>query len=62
MIACTCLRSCKIDECVCLKNNLKCTHLCKLQTCTNQASIDEDTVELDSDSSADSDTDNKNDV
>lgn len=36
LLACKCLRVCKLPDCRCLANGLTCTHMCKLQTCTNQ--------------------------
>ena len=36
LIACKCVRVCKLPDCTCLNNGLKCTDLCKLQNCINQ--------------------------
>ena len=36
LLSCTCSRSYKLPECQCMNNGLKCTNLCKLQTCDNQ--------------------------
>lgn len=36
LLACKCARSCKLLQCVCLSNGLKCTDLCKLKDCDNQ--------------------------
>ena len=41
LMSCTCVRVCREPKCPCLANGLKCTDLCKLQTCDNQARIDE---------------------
>lgn len=35
MIKCSCSKSCKLSECQCMKNGLKCTDLCKLSNCAN---------------------------
>lgn len=50
------LRSCLLPDCTCLANKLKCTEMCKLQSCTNQKKDDEeeDPIEL-----VDSDDDNE---
>ena len=58
LLACNCTRKCSLPKCVCLSNGLKCTDMCRLQDCENQASIfeldeveidDEDIEELDND-------------
>ena len=50
LIACNCTRVCKQDKCECIKNGLKCTDMCKLLDCDNQASaIDSDVEEIDLD-------------
>ena len=41
LLSCTCSRSCKLPNCSCLANGLKCTYLCKLLTCTNQVPEEE---------------------
>ena len=60
LLACKCLRCCKLPNCTCLTNGLKCTDLCKLQTCTNQKPDEGSTVELGS-SDTDEDTDDSDD-
>ena len=61
--ACKCFKTCKLPDCSCLTNNLKCTEMCKLQTCTNQREEKEDEVEdevaltLDDDDDDDDDDD-----
>ncbi|KAJ8364810.1 hypothetical protein SKAU_G00136410 [Synaphobranchus kaupii] len=40
LMACKCGRPCKLPDCSCLANKLKCTEMCKLQTCTNQREED----------------------
>ena len=39
LLLCNCSRRCKLPECQCMSNGLKCTNLCKLQTCDNQPPI-----------------------
>ena len=41
MISCKYVRACKPPDCTCLVTQLKCTTMCKFQTCTNQR-IDND--------------------
>ena len=36
LLSCNCSRKCKLPECPCLTNGLKCTSMYKLQTCDNQ--------------------------
>jgi hypothetical protein len=44
LFSCICIRACKLPDCVCLVNKLKCTYTCKLQsdcqTCINQRKED----------------------
>ena len=54
LLACKCVRSCKLPQCTCLSNGLKCTDMCRLQTCSNQASEEKPEVQL-SDSECDTD-------
>ena len=58
LLACNCKRKCSLPKCACLSNGLKCTDMCRLPDCENQASIfesddgeslDEDIEELDND-------------
>ena len=42
LLACKCVRSCKLPECTCLTNELPCTEMCKLQTCSNNQKQQED--------------------
>ena len=39
LLACNCKRKCSLPKCVCLSNGLKCTDMCRLPDCENQASI-----------------------
>lgn len=55
-LSCRCVRSCKLPDCTCLSNGLKCTNLCKLQTCGNQCSEEEAPAQL-TDSEEDEDID-----
>lgn len=57
LLSCTCSRSCKLPTCPCLANGLKCTHLCKLLTCTNQVPEEEPLEENYVDDSDESDDD-----
>ena len=41
-----CVRSCKLPDCTCLANGLKCTDMCKLQTCNNQPAEDDEDEEF----------------
>ena len=36
LLSCKCSRVCKLPSCPCLQNGLKCTLMCKNQSCTNQ--------------------------
>lgn len=56
-LSCKCVRSCKLPECPCLNNGLKCTNLCKLQTCANQCSEEKAPAQM-TDSEEDEDIDN----
>ena len=49
--ACNCTWKCSLPKCVCLSNGLKCTDMCRLQDCENQAS----SFESDDEESADGD-------
>lgn len=51
MPSCKCISSCKLPDRTCLTNGLKCTDMCKLQTCTNQKTEDEGEMEVDVDDS-----------
>ena len=45
LLACDCRRVCKLPNCECLANGLKCTDMCRLVTCDNQKvedSVDEE--------------------
>ena len=46
LLSCNCTLSCKLPECGCLSNGLRCTDMCKLQTCENQAREEEQVAEL----------------
>ncbi|KAG0718239.1 hypothetical protein GWK47_052826 [Chionoecetes opilio] len=49
-----CVRSCELPKCTCLSKGLKCTDMCRLQTCQNKA-IEEEPVAQQSDSESDVD-------
>ncbi|KAL8624539.1 hypothetical protein ACOMHN_005841 [Nucella lapillus] len=59
LLACSCRKECATEVCVCLMNGLKCTDMCKLQTCDNQPPIDDtaDTAATLSDENDDDDDD-----
>jgi len=54
LLFCKCVRACKLPDCTCLANGLKCTDLCKLKRCENQK-LDEEEHALDMDNSDESD-------
>lgn len=41
LLACTCSRACTAADCCCMQNSLKCTEMCRLRDCENQA-VDDD--------------------
>jgi len=47
-MSCKCSRVCSHPDCQCMANGLKCTEMCKLQTCDNMKSDSEFTMEQDS--------------
>jgi len=47
LMSCKYMHSCKLADCSCLAHKLKCTDMCKPQTCTNQRSEDEEKVQVD---------------
>jgi len=49
LMSCKCASTCKHPDRTCLANQLKCTDMCKLQTCTNQRSEDEEEVQVELD-------------
>ncbi|KAL8572154.1 hypothetical protein ACOMHN_057829 [Nucella lapillus] len=59
LLACSCRKECTTEVCVCLMNGLKCTDMCKLQTCDNQPPIDDtaDTAATLADENDDNDDD-----
>ena len=54
LLSCKCVQSCELPKCTCLSNGLKCTDMCRLQTCQNKA-IEEQPVSQQSDSGSDVD-------
>jgi len=42
LIACNCPRQCLEESCSCLQNRMRCTYLCKLQTCSNMQEEEEE--------------------
>ena len=41
LLACNCTRKCVSPNCVCITNGLRCTDMCRLTECDNQASLQE---------------------
>ena len=41
LLTCKCPKQCTTEECMCLKNGLKCTDMCKLILCDNQPPSDD---------------------
>jgi len=37
LLACSCSKKCVVPNCECLANGLKCTNVCRLSDCENQA-------------------------
>lgn len=48
LLACNCARKCELPKCSCMANGLKCTDMCKLQDCENQASFYQEDEEIES--------------
>ena len=48
LLACKCVRSCKLSTCTCMAHGLACTDMCKLQSCSHQKQQEDedDIVEL----------------
>ena len=46
LLACKCVRSCKLPKCTCMANGLACADMCKLQSCSSQKQQEDDIVEL----------------
>ena len=44
-LACNCKKECKLPDCQCLANGLKCSPACTLQNCTNIAENDDDQLD-----------------
>ena len=42
LVSCHCSRSCTPELCSCLLNGLRCTDMCRLEDCDNQANLDEE--------------------
>ena len=60
LLACKCVRSCKLSTCTCMAHGLACTDMCKLQPCSDQKQQEDedDSVELgDSDDDIDEQVD-----
>jgi len=48
LLACNCARKCELAKCTCMANGLKCTDMCRLQDCENQASVNQEDEEVES--------------
>ena len=57
LMSCQCRRKCQLPDCTCLAYKLKCTEMCRLQTCENQRQDDEDEVVAELDNSDDDNDD-----
>lgn len=55
LLACRCPRKCMLPKCECLSNGLKCTNMCRLRDCENQASTSDDEGSTDEDGGSDDD-------
>ena len=42
LLACKCPKECKLLDCICMQNRLKCTDMCKAKACCNQPQDDDD--------------------
>lgn len=49
LLACNCAKKCALPKCTCMANGLRCTDMCKLADCDNQASTSESVESLDDD-------------
>ena len=47
LLACNCAKKCELPKCECMVNGLKCTDMCRLQDCENQANAEESDYEPD---------------
>jgi hypothetical protein len=45
LLSCNCTKICKLPKCICLANGMKCTDMCSITACNNQAAVDEHDVE-----------------
>ena len=56
LLACNCKRKCELPKCECMASGLKCTDMCTLQNCENQAE-DSESERLNDEIVKDSDND-----
>ena len=49
LLSCSCTRSCRLPNCSCLANCLKCTDMCRLSECDNRREEHSVTVDVDAD-------------
>ncbi|CAH3143072.1 unnamed protein product [Porites evermanni] len=49
LLSCSCTRSCRLPNCSCLANGLKCTDMCRLSECDNRREEQAVTVDVDAD-------------
>ena len=59
LLACTCRRECKMPQCDCMRNALKCTDMCTLTECSNWTTAD---AESEDDENSDCDDDLDDDI
>ena len=61
LLSCNCTKKCEAPRCVCVVNGLRCTDMCNLQECENQASLfDEDDEENQLQTEDDDNSDDEN--
>ena len=61
LITCNCPKQCLKESCSCLQNGMRCTYLCKLQTCKNmQEEEEEEHAKVEFEGSSDDDDDDEN--
>ena len=49
LLCCSCTRSCRLPNCSCLANGLKCTDMCLPSECDNRREEQAVTVDIDAD-------------
>ncbi len=59
LLACNCPRNCELPKCECMVNGLKCTEMCRLLDCDNQAASMQNDEESNDEQNNDLDDDDK---